>query len=55
MLPSNKFVVDAEISITKEDFELFFKLSCKENLSVGDLIISCARQKAREMLEVEEV
>jgi len=45
-----KIYIEAELSLTQEDFFLFKALSEKLKLSVGDVIISSARYRAKEIL-----
>lgn len=45
----SKLYIDAEVSLTQEDFVLFNELTSKLQMSIGDVIISLARSKAQEL------
>lgn len=49
----SKILIDVELSMTQEDFLLFKKTSDLLSMSMGDVIISCARDRVREVLNRE--
>lgn len=51
---TNKILIDAEISMSQEDFLLFKDTSEALKISIGDVIVSCARHRAMEILELDK-
>lgn len=50
---TSKILVDAEVSMTQEDFLLFKEAAERVELSIGDFIISSTRHEAIRVLEFD--